>query len=82
MSSTRHSRARDAFHDLYLAEYRKLYETQYASGRALQELDRLEHVLACSDAIDHAAMEAEVSDLRAMVESRRDGLVLVLAEEG
>ncbi len=65
--------ASDAFHDLYLAEYRKLYETLYASGRALQELDRLEQVLASSDAIDHAAMESEVSALRAMVESRRDG---------
>lgn len=73
--------ASDAFRELYLAEYRKVYEELFVSGRARRELERLQKVLSSSEAIDPARLEAEGSELVTTIQSRRRELASVLEED-
>jgi spore coat protein CotH len=69
-----------AFRDVYLGEYRKLYDRLYTSGHALRELEQLQDVLSASDTIDAATLDGEVNELRSTIRTRRTELASVLAK--
>jgi spore coat protein CotH len=63
-----------AFRRLALAAHRELGRELFAGGRALEELDRLDALLASTPVLDRATREQEVGALRRVIRERTAAL--------
>lgn len=71
-----------AFRDLYRGTYADLHDRLLASGAALDELARLERVIASGNAVDAETLGAEAAALRALIEQRTVELAGELRRSG